>query len=933
MNNKNCLLTLITVLLFQSFSIAKEIYVSTNGNDKNKGTKRSPYLSFKKALKEVKKYAGKECVTVWFESGQYYLDQTIKLDNDYSGTYKYPVLFSALPNAKVSIKGSKRIENLKWTKYKNGIYQTQLPKGLSVDQLFINNDRQIRARFPNYDYNNPLRDGKGYTNVKSGSNLRIDKWFEYNVKTFSKKKWANPETGIIHAFQSHNWGNMQYRIKSIDRKEHKIQLGQGGFQIQRDYGIGGTGKHSSAYFIENIFEELDTAGEWFFDDKTNILYYYPFNYEDLVTASLEIPILKDLIQIKGNKDAAVKNIQIKGFTFSQSTYTFMNRYEPLARGDWAIHRGGAIYLEGTENCIISDCNFEYLGGNAVFLSSYNRYSKVLRSRFVHIGESAICFVGAPSAVRNYLTWDDVDLDGKDWIKMSKNMDLKPGPKTQDYPKNCVAENNIIHDIGDIGKQTAGIFISMSHKITAAHNTIYNCPRAGICINDGTWGGHVIEHNDIWEAVRETGEHGPFNSWGRERQWKTRKGKIGNFDTKLTRLDAIDNVIIRHNRIANYRKSISAGNWTIDLDDGSSYFEIYNNLSLGSSIKLRDGMARKVFNNITVSAVPSGWHAWPKDSEDEIYKNIFVIAGTVPGKNTPTRNFIRTVKLPDDQVWSKNYNHNSYWNVNYPSNFDLAETFDIKLWKEQGYDVDSYIGNPNFIDPLNGNYQVKEDSPVLKQGFKNFPMDKFGHEMTRIIPFGSDFEESKIVKLKTDIQAGKRAEIFYTTDGSEPTIKSIRYTTPFVVTKTTTVKALTYSKKGLASGFTAEATFTKVDKVSYPSWLSTLIAGKFEGTIKQERGALQKDVYGATMINIGEDPDLIDANGGYNYGCYIKLIKKRGRMWTNAGLRKGWVIQKVNGKVVLGARELYKIVTKSKGQTLRVTAVKNYENKIFNVQVK
>jgi hypothetical protein len=491
----------------------------------------------------------------------------------------------------------------------------------------------------------------------------------------------------------------------------------------------------------------------------------------------------------------------------------------------------------------------------------------------------------------------------------------------------------MHDIGDIGKQTAGVFISMSHKITAAHNTIYNCPRAGICVNDGTWGGHIIEHNDIWESVRETGEHGPFNSWGRERQWKTSKGKSGNFDTKLTRLDAIDNVIIRNNRIANYRKSVSAGNWTIDLDDGSSYFDIYNNLSLGSTIKLRDGMARKVFNNITVSAVPLGWHAWPKDSEDEIYENIFVIAGTVPGKKTPTRNFIRTVKLPDDQLWSKHYNNNSYWNVNYPVNFDLAETFDIKLWKEQGYDVDSYVGNPHFVDPLNGNYQVKDDSPVLKQGFKNFPMDKFGHEMTRILPFGADFEQSKTVTLKADVQAGNKAEIFYTTDGSEPTLKSIRYTAPFTVTKTTIVKALTFTDKGFASGFTNEATFTKVDKVTYPSWLSTLLAGKFEGKIEQERGALQKDVYGATMINIGEDPDLIDANGGYNYGCYIKLIKKRGRMWTNAGLRKGWVIQKVNGKDVQGVRELNKIVNTSKGKTLKVTAVKNYESKDFNVQVK
>ena len=933
MNKKNFVLVLITLLLFQNFSFAKDIYVSTAGDDNNQGTKNSPYLSFTKALTQVKKYAGKEAVTVWFNSGEYYLDQTIQLGSDYSGTTKNPVVFSALPNAKVIIKGSKKLENLKWSAYKDGIFQTQIPKGISVDQLFINNERQIRARFPNYDYDNPLREGKGYAQVNGGSNLRLDTWMGYDAKTFSNKEWANPETGIIHAFQSHNWGNMQYRIKSIDRKENKIHLGEGGWQMQRDYGIGGTGAHSSAYFVENIFEELDVAGEWFFNDKTNTLYYHPFKGEDLATATIEIPVLKDLIQIKGDKDTPVKHIQIKGFTFTQSLYTFMDTYEPVARGDWAIHRGGAIYLEGAENCIISDCNFEYLGGNGVFMSSYNRDNKVTGSRFFHTGESAVCFIGSPSAVRNYLTWDDVDLHGKSWIEMSKNMDLEPGPKTPDYPKNCIVENSIMHDIGDVGKQTAGVFISMSHKITAAHNTIYNTPRAAILINDGTWGGHIIEHNDVWESVRETGEHGPFNSRGRERQWKTARGANGNFDKKLTKLDAIDNVIIRNNRFANYRESISAGNWTIDLDDGSSYFEIYNNLSLGSTIKLRDGMARKVFNNITVSAVPSGWHAWPEDSEDEIYKNIFVISGIIPGKKTPTRNFIRAVKMPDTKKWSTHYNNNSYWNVNYPVLFDLAETEDIKRWQNKGYDVDSYIGDPHFVDPLNGNYQVKENSPVLEQGFKNFPMDKFGHKMTRILPFGGDFEETKTVSLIADVNAGKKAEIFYTTDGSEPTLKSVKYSKPFKISETTTVKAKTFTKKGIATGFIAETEFTKVDKVTHPNWLSTLLAGKFEGKIEQERGALQKDVYGATMINIGEDPDLIDANGGYNYGCYIKGIKKRGRMWTSAGLRKGWVIQKVNGKDVPGVRELTKIVRTSKGKTLKVTAVKNYESKIFNVQVK
>ena len=75
------------------------------------------------------------------------------------------------------------------------------------------------------------------------------------------------------------------------------------------------------------------------------------------------------------------------------------------------------------------------------------------------------------------------------------------------PKAVTVSNNLIHDCGVFGKQTAGVYISRAKRITAAHNTIFNMPRAGICIGDGTWGGHVIEYNHIHDTVRETGDHG------------------------------------------------------------------------------------------------------------------------------------------------------------------------------------------------------------------------------------------------------------------------------------------------------------------------------------------------------------------------------------------------------------------------------------------
>ncbi|WP_372757748.1 right-handed parallel beta-helix repeat-containing protein [Mariniflexile sp.] len=922
------------LLLVSHMGFSKEVYVSIAGNDFNPGTKELPFVTVERAVSEIKILAGKEAVTIWIGEGTYYLSETLLLDASFSGNNEAPFTISSLPGAKVIIKGSKLLDGLNWNEYKNGIYVTKVPYGLKFDQLFVNNERQVRARFPNYDYQNPLRGGKGYQLVAGGTDERYDQWFTYNPEIFTQKEWKHPETGIVHAFQSHNWGNMQYRIKAVERDSHKVLLGEGGWQLQRKYGIGGKGEKASWFYIENIFEELDVPGEWFLDTESHQLYYYPGTGINLQHSVFEVPVLKDLIQIKGTSEKPVKHIAVRGITFTQSTLTFMEKYEPVARGDWSIHRGGGIFMEGAENCTIEDCNFEFLGGNGVFMSAYNRNNAVRNCRFVHTGESAVCFVGSPSAVRFYQTWDDREIDGKDWNEMRKHMDLEQGPKTPDYPKDCIVENSIMHDFGDFGKQVAGVYISMSHKIKVSHNTIYNCPRAGICINDGTWGGHIIENCDIWETVRETGEHGPFNSWGRERQWLGGGGTEEDYINTYTKLDAIDVTILRNNRIANFRKSVSAGNWTIDLDDGSSNYEIYNNLNLGSTIKLRDGMYRKVYNNITVSAVPLGWHVWPKQSFDEVHHNIFVISGAVPGSVEPTNRFIRPIRLPADTPWSNNYDYNLYWNVNDPNSPKIAEDKSMEQWQAEGYDRNSIVEQPLFKDTEKGDYSVKNHSPALKLGFKNFPMDAFGHQMTRIIPFGGDFSEKVEVVLKPDVRMKKGGSLRYTLGGSEPTIHSPVYSQPLTLKRSTILKARSFDQNGNPIDFTQEVVFTKVDKVEHPSWFQTLLDGKYSGDLSiTEKKAAVEEILGAVMVDIADDPDLIDASGGYNFGCFIKSIDtEKGKLLLESGLKKEWIIQAINKEKVDNISGFKKLVNKYSGKHVTITAVRNYQTNTFKLKL-
>jgi hypothetical protein len=57
--------------------------------------------------------------------------------------------------------------------------------------------------------------------------------------------------------------------------------------------------------------------------------------------------------------------------------------------------------------------------------------------------------------------------------------------------------------------------SVAAESTFSGNVMFNMPRAGVNINDGFGGGTATEWNLIFNCVRETSDHGPFNSWDRQ----------------------------------------------------------------------------------------------------------------------------------------------------------------------------------------------------------------------------------------------------------------------------------------------------------------------------------------------------------------------------------------------------------------------------------
>ena len=710
----------ITLTIHASTIEAQTIHVSPQGSDHNRGTEDAP-LATLHAAQALARQADKALpLNITVTGGTYYLETPLILTSNDSGTENAPVTWRAVGDKPVRLVGGRSLA-ANWRKHTGAIWKTEVPGGTRIDQLFVNEQRQILARHPNY---NPA-----------------ERYFNGAAPTWERmQQWKNPETAYIHALHSAKWGGGHVRIQRDDDG----QLFERMISIDTTTQGNKATLHNDLRFAENVFEELDAPGEWFFDKEQYTLYYQPEVGVDLKTATIETISNPHLIRFEGNNSEGemVRYIEINGFVITGASPTWQRTTEHLPNGgDFVVHRGGAVFMRGTEDCTIQDCTFRELGGNAVFLDGYNRRATVRGCFIHHIGANGLSLCGAASTMRGdqfYTVKEETFKKGRlvrnkwappeGWSNLPE--DLEPGPKTENYPEDCLITDNLITVTGELEKQTAGVLLSMTKGNTISHNTIYELPRAGICLNDGSWGGHIIEHNDVYDTVRETADHGPFNSWGKDRYWIWSNHR-GHHHTnpnakKYALIDAMTPTYIRHNRFAHPLRSTHS--WGIDLDDGSTNYKIYNNLTLGCSVKLREGFFRTVENNVFIAAAhnTSGKHVCFPENQDIYRRNIVVnFTGDCVWRG-----------IHHDPTQMEEMDYNCYYT---PGNSPQWLTDgggtkrgnDLQSWQEAGLEVHSLIADPMFMDPENGDYRVKTNSPALKLGFKNFAMDRFGVTSERL----------------------------------------------------------------------------------------------------------------------------------------------------------------------------------------------------------
>ena len=691
------------LLFFPPLLHAFELYVSNDGNDQSSGTLIQPLKTLEGARDYLRKRRGQnlEASTIYVREGIYSLARTLEIEKMDSS-----VTFCAYKKEKPILTGCLPITN--FVPYRGQILQAdtlaQGLKGKYFRNLFFHSRRQVLARYPNFDPANPCHGGWAYVDKKQ--NAAENRKQIVNFKPSDARTWAHPEEGEVWIFPHHNYWNRISRIESIDIEQHTILLAKQGWDDWEEIQPG------DRYFVQNLLEELDAPGEWYLDQKTGILYFWP--PEPLKNEPVYAPILDTLVKIS----PGTKDVTFTGFIFEGADAT-------------------GIVMKDAEHCLIAASTIRNMGSSS---SSSEK------------GGSGIEVEGGKN---NGIRGCDIYEIGSNGIR------LQGGDCISLTPAGQFAENNYIHHVGVYYKQGLGIDIRGCGN-RASHNLIHDGPRMGIMFHGNL---HVIEYNHIRHTNLETEDSCGIYTRGID--WTGPRGSVirYNYVHDMLGYGRDDDGVWQFPYYCN----------GIYLDDCASGVDIIGNIVVrcsASCLMLHSAHANIIKNNIFVSGREQQIFYQGHLQKEGFWTESLpgLLAGYNAVKHQPAWKKMRfmdtppdKIPLPDGKLMQNNvftqnivyYNggilyrmesvspqHNSFdknliWNYGSERNLAIESYSDNvyerppndtywEAWLAKGLDKSSLTNeDPHFVNPEKDDYHLKSDSPAFRLGFAQIPIEKIG----------------------------------------------------------------------------------------------------------------------------------------------------------------------------------------------------------------
>ena len=425
---------------------SNEFYIAPNGNDDSPGTLAEPFGTLERTKEAIaqKVAAGLNAnLTVFLRGGTYELEQPLVLGSKASGTDLHSITLAAYPGEIPVVSGGQRISG--WTKGEGDIWTAEIPevrdgKGY-FRNLWVSDERAIRARSPNADAPEPLYrlrevylspDERNYLVTLGNNEVRPwKKVIEVELVTFG------------------DWEITDYRLEKIDPTNGIVRLPT--FPVLADGYI--RPRPGLACYFENAIEMLDEPGEWHLDRKTGVLSYWPRPGEDMATTEVVAPRLTSLLRISGTARNPVRNVHFRGIRFEYTDSivpatgyvgwggctTLIDRQLPPQGRRISVEV--AVVMDFSKSCSVEDCQLAHLGASG-------------------------CQIGEGSSA-NVLRGNQIFDTGAHGVTVS-------GHANQ-------VVNNHIHHYGRVYYAGSGILAPTATDVLIAHNWVHDGSYNGISI--------------------------------------------------------------------------------------------------------------------------------------------------------------------------------------------------------------------------------------------------------------------------------------------------------------------------------------------------------------------------------------------------------------------------------------------------------------------
>ncbi len=293
------------------------VYVSPTGSDAGDGTEQNPFNSIDRAREYVRSINDdmNSDIEVVLKEGQYFLEETLRFSPEDSGTNGYYVRYTALDGAEVTVSGGRRLSP---EQSDNGLWVMDTADIPYVSELYVNDKKAKRSQSDEVIIIEDM-----YTLEDSA--------YEYDGIIVSKEHFSVEED--LSKLQIHSLrGWKDYMLNVIDVVEiNDKQIALVGQQPIFNAASRTTSNHplmkDAGFYAENVFSELDTPGEFFFDKEESKVYYMPKDGERIESAEIIAPLLEEMIVIEGtDTNNKVKNLEFSNLTFAHGAWFFPSNY-------------------------------------------------------------------------------------------------------------------------------------------------------------------------------------------------------------------------------------------------------------------------------------------------------------------------------------------------------------------------------------------------------------------------------------------------------------------------------------------------------------------------------------------------------------------------------------------------------------------------------